>query len=85
MKAKVMVAGHALHAQLIVFPLGLLGISVLWDILRLSSDNPMWAHVAFWTIAAGVVSALVAAIPGFHRLPDDPQRDPGQVRGHAGT
>jgi len=65
MKAKVLVAGHALHAQLIVFPLGLLGISVLWDILRVSSDNPMWAHVAFWTIAAGVASALAAAIPGF--------------------
>ena len=65
MKAKVIVAGHALHAQLIVFPLGLLGISVLWDILRLSTDNPMWAHVAFWTIVAGVASALVAAVPGF--------------------
>ena len=65
MKAKVIVAGHALHAQLIVFPLGLLGISVLWDILRLWTDNPMWAHVAFWTIVAGVVSALVAAVPGF--------------------
>lgn len=65
MKAKAIVAGHALHAQLIVFPLGLLGISVLWDVLRLWTDNPMWAHVAFWTIVAGVVSALVAAVPGF--------------------
>jgi uncharacterized membrane protein len=65
MKAKVIVAGHALHAQLIVFPLGLLGISVLWDVLRLWTDNPMWAHVAFWTIVAGVASALVAAVPGF--------------------
>ena len=65
MEAKAKVAGHALHAQLIVFPLGLLGISVLWDILRLTTENPMWAHVAFWTIVAGVVSALVAAVPGF--------------------
>jgi uncharacterized membrane protein len=65
MKAKVLVAGHALHAQLIVFPLGLLGLSPLWDILRLTQDNPMWATVAYWTIVAGVISALVAAVPGF--------------------
>ena len=65
MKAKVQVAGHALHAQLIVFPLGLLGISPLWDILRLTQDRPMWGAVAYWTILAGVISALVAAVPGY--------------------
>jgi uncharacterized membrane protein len=64
MKAKALVAGHALHAQLIVFPLGLLGISPLWDILRLTTDGTMWGVVGFWTIVAGAVSALVAAVPG---------------------
>ncbi len=64
MKARVLVAGHALHAQLIVFPLGLLGISPLWDVFRLATGNRMWAAVAYWTIVAGVISALVAAVPG---------------------
>jgi uncharacterized membrane protein len=65
MKARVLVAGHALHAQLIVFPLGLLGISPIWDVASLSTGRPMWAAVAYWTIVAGVISALVAAVPGF--------------------
>jgi uncharacterized membrane protein len=65
MKARVLVAGHALHAQLIAFPLGLLGISLLWDILGLVQGRAPWVTVAYWTIVAGVVSALVAAVPGF--------------------
>jgi uncharacterized membrane protein len=64
-KARVLVAGHALHAQLVVFPLGLLGLSPLWDILRLSTGRASWAAVAYRTIVAGVVSALVAAVPGY--------------------
>jgi uncharacterized membrane protein len=65
MKAKVVVAGHALHPMLIVFPLGLLGTSVVWDILSLTLNRSPWALVAYWTIVAGVVGALVAAVPGF--------------------
>jgi len=65
MKSKVSVAGHGLHPMLVVFPLGLLGISPLWDILRLSTGQRSWGEVAYWTIVAGVVSALVAAVPGF--------------------
>jgi uncharacterized membrane protein len=65
MRSKVEVAGHALHPMLIAFPLGLLGISPLWDILRLATGHATWGAVAFWTILAGVVSALLAAVPGF--------------------
>src|ERR1043165_8504178 len=65
MKAKVLVAGHALHAMLIVFPLGLLATSVAWDICFLATGNPQWAMISFWTIVAGVIGALLAAVPGF--------------------
>jgi uncharacterized membrane protein len=65
MKARVLVAGHALHAMLIVFPLGLLATSVAWDILFLATGNPRWGMISFWTIVAGVAGALLAAIPGF--------------------
>ncbi len=64
MKARVVVAGHALHAQLIAFPLGLLGISPSWDIARLVTGRGLWGAVGYWTIVAGVISALVAAVPG---------------------
>lgn len=65
MKARVTVAGHSLHAMLIVFPLGLLATSVVWDICALATHDPRWGLVAFWTIVAGVIGALAAAVPGF--------------------
>jgi uncharacterized membrane protein len=65
MKSKVRVAGHGLHPMLIAFPLGLLGISPIWDILRLTTGKASWGNIAYWTIIAGVLSAVVAAIPGF--------------------
>jgi uncharacterized membrane protein len=63
--AKLRVAGHALHPMLIVFPLGLLATSLAWDLAFLASGNPMWGQLAFWTIVAGVIGALLAAVPGF--------------------
>jgi len=65
MKSRVVVAGHALHPMLIVFPLGLLGTSVVWDVLSLALERSPWAMVAYWTVVAGVVGAVVAAVPGF--------------------
>ncbi len=65
MKARVLVARHALHPMLIVFPLGLLATSLVWDICRLSTGNPTWGVIGFWTIVAGVVGGLLAAVPGF--------------------
>lgn len=65
MKSRAAVAGHAIHPMLIVFPLGLLATSVVWDICALATGSPSWAMISFWTIVAGVVGALLAAVPGF--------------------
>lgn len=51
--------------MLVVFPLGLLATSVVWDICHLASGRDHWGFIAFWTIVAGVVGGLVAAVPGF--------------------
>lgn len=61
---RVTVAGHSLHPMLVVFPLGLLATSLVWDLLFLASDNLMWGAIAYWTIVAGVIGGLVAGIPG---------------------
>jgi uncharacterized membrane protein len=61
---RVTLAGHSLHPMLVVFPLGLLATSLVWDIVHLASDNLMWAGISFWTIIAGIVGGLAAAIPG---------------------
>jgi uncharacterized membrane protein len=65
MESKVKVLGHPIHPMLIVFPLGLLAIAVLFDILRIFTGNEALAEVAFWNIAAGVIGGLVAALFGF--------------------
>jgi uncharacterized membrane protein len=57
-------AGHAIHQQLIVFPLGLLATAVVFDILRLITDAEGFATASYYMIAAGVVSGLVAAVFG---------------------
>jgi uncharacterized membrane protein len=61
---RVTVAGHSLHPMLVVFPLGLLATSLVWDIIYLASDNLIWGAISFWTIVAGLVGGLFAAIPG---------------------
>jgi uncharacterized membrane protein len=65
MKSRVQVARHALHPMLVVFPIGLLATSVVWDVCYLASGNRSWGMISVATIVAGVVGALAAAIPGF--------------------
>ncbi|MBF6613332.1 MAG: DUF2231 domain-containing protein [Chloroflexi bacterium] len=65
MESKVKLLGHPIHPMLIVFPLGLLAIGVLFDIIRMFTGNEALAAVAFWDIAAGVVGGLLAALFGF--------------------
>jgi uncharacterized membrane protein len=62
--------------MLIVFPLGLLATSVAWDICYLASDSDAsrWGLISFWTIVAGVIGALLAAVPGFIDWLAIPQR-----------
>jgi uncharacterized membrane protein len=53
--------GHPIHPMLIVFPLGLLGMSLLFDILHLATGGEHWALVSYYMIAAGILSGLLAA------------------------
>ena len=61
MEGKVKVFGHPLHPILIVFPLGLLATSLIFDIAFLATGNARLSDVAYWMIAAGVLGGLVAA------------------------
>ena len=65
MRTPASVAGHPLHAMLIVFPVGLLIFSLICDLCSLGSANPaIWATVALYTMVGGFIGALVAAVPG---------------------
>lgn len=61
MHAKARLFGHPIHQMLIVFPLGLLGTSLLFDILHKVTGGEHWALVSYYMIAAGILSGLVAA------------------------
>ncbi len=50
--------------MLIVFPLGLLATSVIFDIIRLASGYGQWSAVSEYLIGAGVIGGLLAAVFG---------------------
>lgn len=56
--------GHPIHPMLIVFPLGLLGTAVAFDIVALVRKDNVWFTVSYWMIAAGIIGGLVAAVFG---------------------
>lgn len=64
MRSKAKLLGHPVHQMLIVFPLGLLATSVVFDIVRLATGNAYWSHIAFWMIASGLVGGVIAAVFG---------------------
>lgn len=61
MESRAKLFGHPIHQQLIVFPLGLLFTSVVFDVIYLVTRNSLWTVVAFWMAVAGVAGGLAAA------------------------
>ena len=64
MESKAKLLGHPIHPMLIVFPLGLLATSLIFDIIALAADNATLFVASYWMIAAGVIGGLLAAIFG---------------------
>lgn len=81
MRSKASVKGHPLHAMLIPFPFAFLTGAFVFDVLGRALDRQaLWAtgaHLAW----AGVIMALVAAVPGFiDYLGTVPPRSTGKQR-----
>lgn len=64
MKSHIKVFGHPLHPMLIVFPLGLLITSVVYDALWLARKKPEQARTAQKLIGAGILGGIAAAAAG---------------------
>lgn len=64
MKSHAAVASHPLHAMLIPFPFAFLVGAVFFDALGLFGGWPTFWLVGHYMLAAGIVTALAAAIPG---------------------
>jgi len=64
MESRAKLFGHAIHPMLITFPIGLFVTAVIFDIIHLSTGTALWASIAYYMIAAGIVGGLLAAIFG---------------------
>jgi uncharacterized membrane protein len=66
MRSKMSIAGHPLHPMLVSIPIGLFGWALLADIVfGASGRTHEWYSIAFWSGIAAIVTALLAALPGF--------------------
>lgn len=65
MESHAKLLGHPVHQMLVVFPLGLLGMAVVFDVIRLVNGSDALGIAAHYMIIAGVVSGLAAAVFGF--------------------
>src|SRR4051812_23549492 len=50
--------------MLIVFPLGLLAMAVIFDVLTAGTNTVRWTEMAFYMIGAGIITGLMAAVFG---------------------
>lgn len=65
MESKATFLGHPAHRMLVVFPVGLLSATIVFDLGHLFTGNLTMLLVAFWTLSAGLASALLAVPFGF--------------------
>jgi uncharacterized membrane protein len=64
MESRAKLFGHPIHPMLVVFPLGLLATSLIFDIIGLISGDGRWPNVAEYLIGAGLIGGLLAACFG---------------------
>ncbi len=64
MKSKANIGGHPLHPILIAFPIAFLTGALVFDVLELLTGNPAFWRTAEYLLLAGIISTVVAAIPG---------------------
>ena len=64
MESRAKFLGHPIHQTLIVFPLGLLATSVIFDAISFFAESPRWSEVAFYIMGAGIAGGMVAAVFG---------------------
>jgi uncharacterized membrane protein len=56
--------GHPLHPMLVHFPAALFPTSLLFDLFSLGSGLGPFVKMAFYTMAVGMVAAIIAAVTG---------------------
>src|SRR5690242_7357956 len=66
METPASVKHHPYHPILVALPIGLWVFSLFSDLMAYFQwGQPVWASIAYFTLAGGIVTALIAAVPGF--------------------
>ncbi|HUP57284.1 MAG TPA: DUF2231 domain-containing protein [Bdellovibrionota bacterium] len=65
---------HPLHPMLVHMPVALWPLSLVSDIISMSSGDPFFARASFYMIGIGIAIALLAAVTGAAELIDVPRR-----------
>lgn len=75
MRSKASINGHPIHPILIPFPIAFLIGTLVFDILKTTSGDKSYWQTGEYLEIAGIISALIAAIPGaidyFKTVPPD--------------
>jgi uncharacterized membrane protein len=61
MESRARFLGHSIHQSLVAFPVGLLATAVILDLIAIFGRYPSAVIAAYWTMACGIVGALLAA------------------------
>jgi uncharacterized membrane protein len=61
MESRAKLFGHPIHQMLIVFPLGLLAMALVFDIIHFATANGYWSEIAYRLISAGILTGFLAA------------------------
>src|SRR4051794_23451975 len=56
--------GHPLHTLLVHFPIGLLLLSFVLDLVSYAAPATAWTRASLLVMTLGVVTAVLAAVPG---------------------
>lgn len=64
MKSKASIKGHSIHPILIAFPVAFFTGTLIFDILALVLDESSFWQTGYYMEIAGVISGLIAAVPG---------------------
>jgi uncharacterized membrane protein len=65
MRTPASIAKHPIHPMIVPIPIGLWIFSFVCDLFHVfGAQSEAWTSVAFYTMAGGIIGALLAALPG---------------------
>jgi uncharacterized membrane protein len=64
MKSRAHIKSHPLHPILVAFPIAFFIGALVFDLLYVFTDKPAMWQTGYYCACAGIIGALVAAVPG---------------------